>query len=164
MLMARLSNTIQLKMRKHMIINRVYNIIGLSISLTILLSCNRGSVESDKHIATVLSGDYAKLWLWRGEDPMDCNCYYELIFKSGKMRHFRRDRHSGVFVDYFNNLSGDVLNDDDYWHYQNGTLRLKGVDYRVKRVSEGYDTIVIERFYQGKIYFLIDSKLMNEPK
>lgn len=127
------------------------------------LSCKRTSLKESDAITAIISGQYAKVWIWKSEDTLDCHCYYEIIFKTGKMRHVRRDKYSGVFIDYFNNLSVDALNNEDRWYYKNDTLSLKGFKYKLIGVSEKKDTIVIESFYSSKRYYLIDSKLMAIP-
>lgn len=140
---------------------RTIRILILIAIPTFLLSCNRPSVKGSDDITSIISGQYAKVWIWKSEDTLDCHCYYEIIFKTGKMRHVRRDKYSGVFIDYFNNLSGDALNNDDGWYYKNDTLSLKGFKYKLISVSEKKDTVTIESFSSTKRYYLIDSKLMD---
>lgn len=79
------------------------------------------------------------------------------------MRHVRRDKYSGVFIDYFNILSGGALNSNDRWDYENDTLSLKGFKYKLIGVSEKRATIVIESFSSSKRYYLINPKLMDMP-
>lgn len=74
------------------------------------------------------------------------------------MRHIRRDKYSGAFIDYFNILSGDALNSDDRWYYKNDTLSLKGFKYKLIGVSEKKrHHSNRESFSSSKRYYLIDS-------
>lgn len=137
--------------------------VVLIVIILFSLSCKWKPVKELDDISFLLSGHYAKVWLWKTEDSLDCHCYYEIIFKTGKMRHVRRDKHSGVFIDYFNNLSGDVLNNDNSWYYKDDTLSLKGFKYKLIGGFVGKDTMVLESFSSSRRYYLINSKLLDLP-
>lgn len=79
------------------------------------------------------------------------------------MRHLRIDKNTGKFVDYFNVLSGDVLNFENGWYYNLDTLNLMGIEYRVINTSIGFDTISLEQVVNNRKYYLIDARLIEEP-
>jgi hypothetical protein len=120
--------------------------------------------RKDKDFQTLISGEYAKLWIFETKDSLDCHCYYELIYKSGKMNHFLRDNRTGKFINYFNDLSDDNLNNDKNWKFRNDTLTLIGHDYLLLNISETKDTITlkpINSFLSNRKYYLIDAKLID---
>ena len=134
------------------------------ILLLLQVSCKDNKTVQSEEIYKLLSGEYAKLWIFKTDDSLDCHCFYKIFFKTGKMRHVRRDKYSGVFIDYFNNLSGDALNSDDRWYSKSDTLNLMGFNYKLLDIFEKKDTILLDSlnsFARSRIYYLIDAKLIN---
>ncbi len=122
--------------------------------------------KRDLNFQELISGEYAKVWIFKTEDSLDCHCYYEIIYKSGKMKHLLRDNKTGKFINYFNELSGDNLNDNKSWKYKNDTLNLMGYEYLPLAISEDKDTITlkpINNFISKRKIYLIDAKLIESP-
>lgn len=138
------------------------------ISLILLISCNNKN-DKEKEIREILSGEYSKLWIEKSSDETYNSSYYELLYKDGRCKYVRRDRDGGYFVEYFNHLSGDAINNNKEWYYRNDTLSMLGFEYKILKISKNKDTIFLESynklpedsyFKEEKVY-LIDSKLMN---
>ena len=125
-------------------------------------SKNHSNVSSSEEL---LAGEYAKLWIFVSQDTSDCNCYYALLFRSGKARYMLRDSKTGTFIDWYNRLSGDVVNYNTNWSLKNDTLIIKGLPFLILNISKKGDSMTIQDLgveIRHKRY-LVDSKLINFP-
>jgi len=132
--------------------------------LLLLFSCRNKGESGGQDVARVLSGDFAKLWVFKSRDSFDCHCYYAMIYRSGRMNYMLREKFTGTFTNYFNNWSGDVINNDRSWSYRHDTLTLIGFPYIIRSISTNRDTVFLKSVSgtsDTSNYYLIDSKLID---